>query len=180
MAHEVAAALDAPWDVFVVRKLGAPGQEELAMGAIASGGEPLLNRQVIEALGIPRSAIERVVEQERRELQRRELLYRGERPCPDVENKAVIVVDDGLATGASMRAAVEALRARRPAKLVLAVPVAAPATCEQLEPLVDLAVCAETPAAFVAVGQWYEDFGQISDREVRELLEQSSAIRAER
>jgi len=170
VAHEVAQGLGAPLDVFLVRKLGVPGQEELAMGAIASGGVRVVNDDVVDALGIPASAIDRVAAEEARELQRRETEYRGARPAPDVRGRTVILVDDGLATGSTMRAAVAALRALGPARIVVAVPVAAPATCDDLRREVDEIVCFATPEPFMAVGRFYDDFSQTTDDEVRALL----------
>jgi predicted phosphoribosyltransferase len=171
VAWEVARALHAPLDVFVVRKLGVPGQEELAMGALASGGVVVLNHDVVEALGIDENTLSRVAADELRELTRRERLYRGGRPPTPVEDKTVILVDDGLATGSSMRAAVQALRQRGPRELVVAVPIAAPSTCKDLAEEVDDILCAATPEPMRAVGLWYEDFSQTTDDEVRELLE---------
>jgi predicted phosphoribosyltransferase len=171
VAWEVARALHAPLDVFVVRKLGVPGQEELAMGALASGGVVVLNHDVVEALGIDENTLSRVAADELRELTRRERLYRGARPPTPVEDKTVILVDDGLATGSSMRAAVQALRQRGPRELVVAVPIAAPSTCKDLAEEVDDILCAATPEPMRAVGLWYEDFSQTTDDEVRELLE---------
>ncbi|MEA2528884.1 MAG: hypothetical protein QOG89_528 [Thermomicrobiales bacterium] len=170
VAYEVAKALNAPLDVFLVRKLGVPGHEELAMGAIATGGVRVLNRDVIESWRIPEEAIADVEARERQELARRERLYRGTRPPPDVRGKIVILVDDGLATGSTMRAAAEALRTMGPARIVAAVPVAAAATCESLLDVVDETVCAITPDIFYAVGLWYEDFSPTTDEEVRDLL----------
>jgi putative phosphoribosyl transferase len=170
VAAEVARALGAPLDVFLVRKLGLPGQEELAMGAIASGGARVLNEELVETLGIPEALIDAVAAREEEELRRRERLYRGERPPPEVEGKTVILVDDGLATGSSMRAAVAALRRLRPARIVVAVPTAPVSTCEELRPEVDELVCARTPQPFYAVGIWYENFNQTTDEEVRRLL----------
>jgi putative phosphoribosyl transferase len=170
VAAEVARALGAPLDVFLVRKLGLPGQEELAMGAIASGGARVLNEELVETLGIPEALIDAVAAREEEELRRRERLYRGERPPPEVEGKTVILVDDGLATGSSMRAAVAALRRLRPARIVVAVPTAPVSTCEELRPEVDELVCARTPQPFDAVGIWYENFNQTTDEEVRRLL----------
>ncbi len=170
VGYEIARALDAPLDVFLVRKLGVPGQEELAMGAIATGGVRLLNREVVNGLGIPEDIIREVAASEAGELARRERLYRDDRPPVDVAGKVVILVDDGLATGSSMRAAVAALRQLGPGRLVMAVPVGAPATCAALRDEVDEAVCAHTPEPFYAVGLWYEDFSQTTDEEVRSLL----------
>lgn len=171
---EVAAALRAPLDVFVVRKLGAPGQPELAMGAIASGDVRVLNDEVVQALNLTNDAIERVAEVEQRELERRERLYRDDRSLPDLTDQVVILVDDGLATGSTMRAAVQAVRQHRPGKVVVAVPTAAAETCEDLGNEVDEIVCPMTPEPFRAVGLWYEEFPQTSDEEVRDLLARSS------
>ena len=175
VAYEVARALPAPMDVFIVRKLGVPGQEELAMGAVATGGVRVLNDQVVKGLGIPEYMIDAVVKWETEELKRRERLYRGDRPPPDVRGKTVILVDDGLATGSTMLAAARALRQQGPARIVVAVPVAAPDTCELLKADVDEVVCAATPEPFYAVGLWYRDFSQTTDEEVRELLARSGA-----
>jgi predicted phosphoribosyltransferase len=174
VAYEVARALHAPLDVFLVRKLGVPGHEELAMGAVATGGVRVLNEQVVRGLGIPDSVIDAVASWELEELRRRERLYRGDRRPPDVRGKTVILVDDGLATGSTMLAAVEALRQQQPARIVVAVPIAAPDTCELLRAEVDDVVCAVTPEPFYAVGLWYRDFSQTSDEEVRELLAQAA------
>ncbi|HEX8695912.1 MAG TPA: phosphoribosyltransferase [Longimicrobium sp.] len=170
VAYEVARALGAPLDVFLVRKLGVPGHEELAMGAIASGGVRVLNERVVSQLRVPPQVIDRVAAAEERELVRRERAYRGDRPPPRVEGCDVILVDDGLATGASMRAAAAALRAQGPRRVVIAVPVAAAETCEEFRGEVDEIVCDLTPDPFYAVGLWYEDFSQTTDDEVRELL----------
>ena len=170
VAHEVARALRAPLDVFLVRKLGVPGQEELAMGAIASGGVRVLNRPVVYALDISEDEIESVARDELRELERRERSYRDDLPFPSVRGRTVILIDDGLATGASMRAAVEALRLRQPAKIVVAVPIAAPSTVEEFKSIADDIVCVDTPEPFHAVGLWYEDFSQTTDQEVHDLL----------
>ncbi|HXF60555.1 MAG TPA: phosphoribosyltransferase [Caldilineaceae bacterium] len=176
VAFEVAAALHAPLDVFLVRKLGVPGQEELAMGAIASGGVRVLNQAVIEALNIPAPVIDAVAAREQRELERRERVYRSGRPAPDLRNKTVILVDDGLATGASMAAAVHGVRAQQPAQVVVAVPTAASETCEAFERISDKIVCAETPQPFWGVGMWYADFSQTTDEEVRELLAHAAEL----
>jgi putative phosphoribosyl transferase len=175
VAFEVARALAAPLDVFLVRKLGVPGHEELAMGAIATGGVRLLNEEVVRSLRIPPGVIERVAAIEGEELERRERAYRGNRPAPEVRGRTVILIDDGLATGASMRAAVAALRQQQPAKIVVAVPIAAPSTCEEFRDEVDETVCAVTPEPFYAVGLWYEDFSQTTDEEVHDLLARASA-----
>lgn len=170
VAFEVAKALQAPLDVFVVRKLGVPGHEELAMGAIATGGVCVLNEHVVLMLAIPDSVIEEVAERERKELERREQLYRDDLPPPDVRDRIVILVDDGLATGSTMRAAAAALRKQQPARIVVAVPVAAPVVCDEFKTEVDEIVCASTPEPFFGVGYWYEDFSQTSDEEVHDLL----------
>jgi len=169
VAYEVARALGAPLDVFLVRKLGVPGHEEYAMGAIAEGGAMVLSEGVIRELHIPQRAVEATVQKERAELERRARLYRSG-PPPQVRGRTVILVDDGLATGSSMRAAVAALRSLDPARIVVAVPVAARETCEALRQEADEVVCARTPEPFYAVGLWYEDFEQTSDEEVGELL----------
>jgi predicted phosphoribosyltransferase len=170
VAYEVARALGVPLDVFLVRKLGVPGREELAMGAIATGGVRLLNEEVVRGLRIPPHVIDAVAAGERKELDRRERSYRDDRPAPDVRGKTVILVDDGLATGSSMRAAVAALRNAGPARIVVAVPVAAPSTCAEFRDEVEDVVCARTPEPFHAVGLWYDDFSQTTDAEVRDLL----------
>lgn len=175
VAYEVAKALAAPLDVFVVRKLGVPGHGELAMGALASGGSLVLDERLIRSLGIGEAAIERTLAAEARELERRELAYRGGRELPELAGKTVILVDDGLATGSTMRAAALAVRKHRPERIVVAVPVAAAQTCNELRADVDEVVCAVTPRAFHAVGLWYDDFSQTSDAEVRELLAQAAA-----
>lgn len=173
VAYEVARGLNAPLDVFIVRKLGVPGQEELAMGAIATGGLCALNDAVVRELKIPADVIEAVSVHERVELKRREELYRGRKPAVNVTGRTVIVVDDGLATGASMRAAVAALRLQHPARIIVAVPVAAAETYMIFQGEADEVVCAATPEPFYSVGRWYEDFGQTSDAEVNELLARS-------
>ena len=170
VAYEVARALGAPLGVFVVRKLGVPGHEELAMGAIASGGTVLVDEALVRALGLGRDELERTVAAELRELERREQAYADSREPPEVEGKTVMLVDDGLATGSTMRAAALAVRRLNPARVVVAVPVAAPETCEQLRAVVDETVCVLTPHPFRAVGLWYENFAQTSDDEVRRLL----------
>ena len=170
VAFEVAKALDAPLDVFLVRKLGAPGQRELAVGASASGGVRVLNTEVVRMMRLSQQAIEQIAAREQQELERRERAYRGDRPRPEVQGQTVVLVDDGLATGASMRAAVTALREREPGRIVVAVPTAAPETCADFEDEVDEVVCATTPQPFFGVGAWYADFSQTTDEEVRELL----------
>jgi putative phosphoribosyl transferase len=170
VAYEVARALQAPLDVFLVRKLGVPGHEELAMGAIASGGIQVLNDEVVAALHIAPDTIAAVRRAEEQELLRREREYRGGRPPPDVRGRTVILVDDGLATGSTMRAATTAVRQLGPARVVVAVPVGAPATCEALRAEADEVVCLQTPSSFHAVGEFYEDFSQTGDDEVKALL----------
>lgn len=172
VAYEVAQALNAPLDVFLVRKLGVPGYEELAMGAVATGGVRVLNDTVVSGLGIPDYLIDAVAAKELEELKRRERVYHGGRPPPDVRGRTVILIDDGLATGATMQAAIKALRQLQPARIVVAVPTAAPDTCEALRAEVDEIICAITPEPFHAVGRWYEDFSQTTDEEVRDLLAQ--------
>ena len=174
VAYEVALALNAPLDIFIVRKLGLPEREELAIGAIATGGVRVLNRDIIRMLGIPEEVINFVAKRELQELDRRERLYRGDRPAPDVRDRTVILIDDGLATGASMRAAIAGLRAQHPARLVVAVPTAAEDVCEAFRPEVDEIVCAITPEPFYGVGRWYDNFAQTTDEEVRVLLEQAN------
>jgi predicted phosphoribosyltransferase len=174
VAYPVARALRAPLDVFLVRKLGVPGHVELAMGAIASGGVRVLNDTVVNALKIPQSVIDAVAGQEQQELERREQAYRGGRPRPDLQGKVCILVDDGLATGASMHAAVAGLRAQDPAKIIVAVPTAAPETCEMFESEVDAIICAITPEPFYGVGMWYADFAQTTDEEVKRYLRRAA------
>jgi len=176
VSYEVARALHAPLDVFLVRKLGVPWQPELAMGAIASGGAQVLNTDIVRALELPGYVIEQTAAQERQELERREQAYRQGRPEPDVRGKTVILVDDGLATGASMRAAVLALRQLGPARIVVAVPTAAQETCDAFRDIADEIVCAQTPEPFLAVGAWYDDFTQTTDDEVRELLNDAALV----
>ena len=170
VAFEVAQRLGVPLDVFLVRKLGVPGFEELAVGAIASGGVRVLNEDVMRAIPNADEVIESVTARETAELERREQSYRDGRPAPELRDRVVILVDDGLATGATMRAAVKALRQRCVAKIVVAVPVGPPDTCREFEDEADETICASAPAFFQAVGQYYEDFSQTSDEEVRELL----------
>jgi len=175
VAFEVAKALRAPLDFFLVRKLGAPGQKELAMGAIATGGVRVLNEDVVEYLQIPDNVIDEIAADELQELERREHAYRGNRPAPDVRGKTVILVDDGLATGSTMRAAAAALRQQKPARIIIAVPVSAPQTCDEYRMGVDEIVCDVTPEPFHAVGQWYKDFSQTTDEEVSNLLEKAAS-----
>jgi putative phosphoribosyl transferase len=170
VGYEVARALGAPLDVFVVRKLGLPGHPELAMGALASGGLVVLNQGATKAIGIDEAAMRRVTEAELEEVERREALYRGTSEPPDVEGKTVILVDDGLATGSTMRAAAQAVQQLHPDRIVVAVPLAAEETCDEFRDVVDEIVCGVTPRPFHAVGLWYDDFSQTSDEEVRELL----------
>jgi len=175
VAFEVARALHAPLDVFLVRKLGLPGQEELAMGAIASGGVRVLNEDVVRALAIPDDVVETAATEEQQELERRERAYRGGRPAPEVRDRTIILIDDGLATRTTMRAAVSALRQRGPARIVIAVPVGSPETCAEFQDEADEAICAVTPDPFYAVGLWYRDFSQTTDEEVHDLLQQAAA-----
>ncbi len=170
VAFEVAAKLGLPLDVLVVRKLGVPGHEEFAMGAIASGGIRVLNEEIIQSLNIPRETIESVTKNQGEELKRREQVYRSDRPRLDVRGLTVILVDDGLATGATMRAAVHALRKQKPASIIVAVPAAAPEACEELGDEADDIICAITPDPFFSVGSWYEDFSQTTDEKVSQLL----------
>jgi predicted phosphoribosyltransferase len=179
VGYEVARTLGAPLDVFVVRKLGVPGQRELAMGAIASGGTRVLNSSIMTALGEgAMAALERVTACETEELRQREERYRGDRPFPDLHAKTVVLVDDGLATGATMRAAVQAIRLREPAAVIVAVPVAAESSCRELEAKADEVICALTPEPFFGVGQFYDDFRQTTDEEVRECLRAAEAERS--
>jgi putative phosphoribosyl transferase len=173
VAFEVAQALKVPLDIFVVRKLGVPGHEELAMGAIASGGVRVINDDVMSHLRLPGAVVDAVAAKEEKELARRERAYRGVRAAPDVRGRTVILVDDGLATGSTMRAAAAALRKQQPARLIVAVPVAASQTYEEFRTEVDEIVCGETPEPFMGVGRWYHDFSQTSDEEVHRLLEQA-------
>jgi len=178
VACEVADLLGSQVDLMIVRKLGTPGQEELAMGAIASGGVRIMNRDVVEALQIPDGAVNEVERRERREIERREHAYRGQRPRPDVAGQCVILVDDGVATGATMRAAIAALRQQKPARVVVAVPVAPPDTVDVLRSEADEVVCLAMPEPFRAIGCWYVEFPQLSDEEVRTRLAQSWAAQA--
>jgi putative phosphoribosyl transferase len=178
VANEVAKRLRAPLDVFIVRKLGVPGFEELAAGAIASGGVRVLNEDVVRAIPHADQAIEAVTARETAELERREQVYREGRPAPQLRDRIAILVDDGLATGATMRAAVKALRQCGAAKIVVAVPVGPPDTCHQIEEQADETICLSTPEFFQAVGQYYEDFSQTTDEDVRELLGSRTQERA--
>ena len=173
VAYEVAQALGAPLDLFLVRKLGTPGHRELAMGAIASGGIRVLNEDVVRWYSIPESVIEAVVLEEQQELERRERAYREDRPARDLRNRIVILIDDGLATGSTMRAAARAVRERQPSRVVVAVPVGARETCAELAAYADEVICARMPEPFSSVGQWYLDFDQTDDEEVRALLQTS-------
>jgi putative phosphoribosyl transferase len=179
VAFQVSQFLLAPLDVFIVRKIGVPGHEELALGAIASGGGIALNHDVLAASRLGRKGLEALIKDEERELVRREILYRGDRLPLDVRDKIAILVDDGLATGASMKAAISALRKYSPQKIVVAVPVSAPETCDELSRLIDEIICAFMPDPFFAVGIWYDDFSQTSDEEVKELLERAAAVHHE-
>jgi putative phosphoribosyl transferase len=173
VGFEVAKSLNAPLDIFVVRKLGLPGDEELAMGAIASGNVRVLNDEVVRSFGVPNSVVDAVAEKEEIELKRRERLYRGDAPAPDAAGKTILLVDDGIATGSTMRAAVAALRRLSPSRIIIAVPVAPPATCKELQAEADEVVSIIAPENFYAVGQWYEIFDQTTDGQVRELCERS-------
>jgi putative phosphoribosyl transferase len=177
VAFEVAQALHAPLDVFSVRKLGVPGQEELAMGALATGGVRVLNQDVVRTLRIPEETIAAVAAAEHKELRRQERAFRGDRPPLDVHDRTVILVDDGLATGSTMRAAIAALRQQGPRRIVVAVPVGAPDTCADFGREADEAICARTPEPFYSVGLWYDDFSQTTDKEVRALLERATERR---
>jgi putative phosphoribosyl transferase len=176
VAHEVARELNAPLDVFTVRKLGVPGHEELGMGAIASGGLRILHDGIIRELGISQRTIDMVSETEARELERRERIYRGDHPAPPIKDRTVIIVDDGLATGSTMKAAVRALRQQNPARLIAAVPTAPAEACEQLREIADEVICAVTPDPFFAVGGSYGDFHQVTDDEVRKLIQRAGKI----
>lgn len=178
VAFEVAKALNLPLDICIVRKLGVPGHKELAMGAIASGGVRVLNYDVVSWLGISGKTIDEVAARELRELQRRDRAYRGDRPPLDVRDRTVILVDDGIATGSTMRAAITVLKSQQPQQMIVAVPVAPLETCNEIQAEVDKLVCLMTPEPFYAIGLWYEDFAQTTDEEVRELLaEQSTSNR---
>jgi putative phosphoribosyl transferase len=176
VGFEVAKALNAPLDICIVRKLGVPGHKELAMGAISLGGSRILKPDVVDWLHISESAIAAVTSMEQRELERRDQLYRGTRPPPDIQNRTIILVDDGLATGSTMRAAIGTIRQQAPEYLIVAVPVAPPVVCQELRQEVDEVICLLTPEPFYAIGVWYEDFTQTSDAQVRELLEQATNL----
>ena len=175
VAYEVARAIEAPLDIFLVRKLGVPGHRELAMGALASGGVRVVNDDVVAFYRIPQTAIDAVARDEQAELERREREYRAGRPPVALQGRTVILVDDGLATGSTMKAAVQAVRAHAPAKIIVAVPVGSRETCQEFTEIADEIVCARAPDHFAAVGQWYRDFSQTGDEEVRELLYGASA-----
>ncbi len=176
VAHEVARALNAPLDIFLVRKLGLPGHAELAMGAIASGGVRVLNEDIVRWFSVPAAVIDDVAREEEAELVRRERDYRAGRPPVELTDRIVLLVDDGLATGATMKAAVQAVRAQRPSRIIVAVPVGSPDTCRELADIADEVVCARTPENFTAVGQWYRDFSETTDQEVRDLLHGRNVI----
>jgi predicted phosphoribosyltransferase len=170
VGFEVARALGAPLDIFLVRKLGVPGYEELAMGAVATGGVRVLNDEIVRGLGISEHEIDAAAARELQELAQRERLYRGDRPPPSIADRTIILVDDGLATGATMRAAIQAVRQQGPRRIAVAVPTSSPDTCKVLEAEADEVICAMTPEPFFAVGHWYDDFTQTTDDEVRDLL----------
>ena len=170
VAYEIASKLKLPLDIFIVRKLGVPGHEELAMGAIASGGTVVFNEETVRTLHIRQDAIDEILNSEREELARRERVYRGNQPFPALKDKTIILVDDGIATGYTIRAAIAALKEKNPAKIIVAVPVAARSTCDELAPLVTAMICPRQPINFYAVGLWYDDFSQTTDEEVIELL----------
>jgi len=174
VGFEIAQALHVPLDVIVVRKLGVPGQEELAMGAIATGNVRILNNDVVQFLSIPTELIDKIALNEQQELERRERLYRGDRPAYDVSGRTVILVDDGIATGATMHAALAAIKQRQPSRIIIAVPTAAPSTCNEFAVEVDELVCLIQPEPFIAVSYWYRQFSQTSDDEVRRLLERTN------
>ncbi len=180
VAFEVAQALCVPLDIFLVRKLGVPGHEELAMGAISTGGVRVLNEDTVDYLRIPEHIIDAIAAEELKELERRELAYRGNRPEPNVKGKTVILIDDGLATGSTIRAAAQSLRRQQPARIIVAVPVSAPETCDEYLIGVDEIICAVTPEPFVGVGMWYLDFAQTTDEEVRDLLERARGEKREK
>ena len=175
VAYEIARTLSIPLDVFIVRKLGVPGHEEFAMGAIASGGTVLLNQSIIKQLKLQQSSIDAVIQSEQTELMRRERVYRGNRPFPDLLGKTIILVDDGIATGATIQAAISGLRKHKPSSIIVAVPVAAYETCQSMTSLIEQLICPLQPINFFAVGLWYEDFSQTTDEEVIDLLERSNS-----
>lgn len=176
VAYEVASALSIPLDIFIVRKLGVPGHEELAMGAIASGGTVVFNEPLMDQLNLDESSVNSVLQAEKKELQRRENLYRGNRPSPELRDKTILLIDDGIATGSTMLAAIKALRKHKPASIIVAVPVAERSICDEMESLVEGVVCPLRPVNFYAVGLWYEDFSQTSDDDVIELLDKSNSM----
>ncbi|KTC64879.1 phosphoribosyltransferase (plasmid) [Legionella adelaidensis] len=176
VAYQVAKKLDLPLDVFIVRKLGVPGHEELAFGAIAGENTVLYNERIIRDLSIPKEVVEKIIAKEKKELERRELNYRGNIPHPDIENKTIILIDDGIATGATIRVAIKALREQNPREIILAAPVASLATIKEMAVEVDKIYCPLQPVQFFAVGLWYEDFSQTTDEEVRELLKLSKKM----
>ena len=176
IAYEIAKALHLPLDICLVRKLGVPEQPELAMGAIASGGIMVLNQEVLRSFHISDSVVQKVAAVEQQELERREQVYRGNRPMPEVSDRTVILADDGIATGSTLRAAVAILREQEPERIVVAVPVAPPASCEQLKTVVDELICLVTPDRLYSIGQWYQDFSQTTDAEVCQLLEQAGSL----
>jgi putative phosphoribosyl transferase len=173
VAFEVARKLNVPLDLMLVRKLGVPGQRELAMGALASGGSKVMNQELVESLRLSEATLQAVINEEEQELERRERAYRGNRPPPDVQDRRVILVDDGLATGATMRVAIAALRQQQPARIIVAIPVAPSSTVEKLRQEADEVFCLATPEPFFAISRWYVDFSQTSDEEVRDLLDQA-------
>jgi putative phosphoribosyl transferase len=174
VAYEIAKALRAPLDVWLVRKLGVPGQEELAMGAISLGGVMVLNQEIIEALGISQETIDQVAQAEQRELERRDRAYRGDRILPNLQDYTVILVDDGIATSSTLRAAIAALKQQHPRSIIAAAPVAPPSVCADLQRIVDRVVCLSTPDPLHSIGMWYKNFSQTTDDEVRDLLKQSA------
>ena len=180
VAFEVAQALGVPLDIFLVRKLGVPGHEELAMGAISTGGVRVLNEDTVDYLRIPDHVIDATAAEELKELRRRERAYRGNRPEPDVKGKTVILIDDGLATGSTIRAAAQALRQQEPTRIIVAVPVSAAQTCDEYRIGVDEIICAVTPEPFFGVGRWYLDFSQTTDEEVRDLLDRARGEKSEK
>ncbi|MCP0913774.1 MULTISPECIES: phosphoribosyltransferase [Legionella] len=177
VAYEIAQALSLPLDVFIVRKLGVPGHEELAMGAIASGGTLFFNEDIVHSMDIPQRRIQAVIDSEQKELARREALYRQGKPFPSLTGKTVILVDDGIATGATIHAAIKALRKLKPEQIILAVPVAALSTCRELAREVEGIICPLQPVDFYAVGLWYDDFSQTTDEEVSQLLRKTNSVR---